>query len=320
MREQETYKAAFSGVKAPADAAQKALARLQSEPVPPRRAARYLRRTAAALALAALLSVTAWAEMANGAVSNMLAPLYGGAQTELVDHIGRPLNVRASNGGYTVTADAIVGDRNTVYVVYTLRRDDGQPVPEYADFAEWENSIADRTGSNSRDSMPGENGTRVFVEECTGLTPLFGRSAVVTLTDLEEYDPVTGERTLVVPGEWKLRFTMRYEDTTETILAEGLTVTDTAGRAYTVKTLRLSALGVSLDLTTEPFDANHPESITDNFSVSVRMKDGTEAIFRTRNIGARSSGSVDYSAQFQTPCTKDTIEAIIIGDTEVPIN
>lgn len=321
MREQELYQAAFSRVKAPVDAAQKALARLQTEPAAPRRVVRYGRRAAAALALAALLTVTAWAEVSNGAVSNLLAPLYGGAQTELVDHIGRPLNAQASNGEYTITADAVVGDRNTVYIVYTLRRDDGQPTPEYARFADWENSAAVGTGSHIVEAQPGENGTRVFVEEWSGLSPVFGRNAVVTLTDLEEYNPVTEERTPLAEGTWKLHFTLRYEDTTETIPTNGLVVTDETGRAYTVTALRLSAIGLSLDMTTEPYDPNSKGAGLDieQFPVSVRLKNGTEAPVRSQNAGSTSSGRADYSAQFKMPYPKDTVEAVIICGTEVPI-
>ena len=64
----------------------------------------------AAACLILLISTLLTAEAATGAVSYLLAPLFGMAQTEIVDGIGVPIGVSASVDGYTLTCDAIIGD------------------------------------------------------------------------------------------------------------------------------------------------------------------------------------------------------------------
>ena len=81
-----------------------------------------------------IVSAALTAEATNGTVSNLLAPLFGGAQTEIVDKIGVPIGASTSVNGYTLTADAIIGDRYSVLIAYTLTRDDGQPLPENIDY------------------------------------------------------------------------------------------------------------------------------------------------------------------------------------------
>ena len=63
---------------------------------------------AAACLAVIMLALPVSAEMINGYVSNLLAPLYGGAQTELVDKIGVPIGAETIVGDYKLTADAIV--------------------------------------------------------------------------------------------------------------------------------------------------------------------------------------------------------------------
>ena len=53
----------------------------------------------------------------SGAVSNLLAPLFGMTHTEIVDKIGVPIGASSSADGYTLTADAVIGDRSNMAVV-----------------------------------------------------------------------------------------------------------------------------------------------------------------------------------------------------------
>ena len=92
----------------------------------PRR--RLPRGLTAAACVALVLLATLTVEAQSGAVSSLLAPLFGGTRTEIVDHIGSPIGASVSADGYTITADAIIGDRYNLAVVYTLTRDDGQPL------------------------------------------------------------------------------------------------------------------------------------------------------------------------------------------------
>ena len=94
-----------------------------------------IRRWAAiAACFALIISMALTAEATNGTVSNLLAPLFGGAQTEIMDTIGVPVGASTSVNGYTLTVDAIIGDRYSVMIAYTLTRDDGKPIPNNIDF------------------------------------------------------------------------------------------------------------------------------------------------------------------------------------------
>ena len=99
-----------------------------------------------------ILSVALSAEAANGTVSNLLAPIFGGAQTEITDKIGVPIGASTSVNGYTLTVDAIIGDRYSVMIAYTLSRDDGQPIPDNIEF-------------QSSEAWASGYGTRMVVDE-----------------------------------------------------------------------------------------------------------------------------------------------------------
>ena len=67
--------------------------------------------------------------MATGVLplpSDMLSDIFDGpvSQTEIIDRIGRPVGASCSNNGVTVTADAIMGDKDMVTIAYTLTFDD----------------------------------------------------------------------------------------------------------------------------------------------------------------------------------------------------
>ena len=87
-----------------------------------------------AACFALFLSIALTAEATNGTLSNLLAPLFGGVQTEIADEIGVPIGASTSVNGYTLTVDDIIGDRYSVMIAYTLSRDDGRPIPKNIDF------------------------------------------------------------------------------------------------------------------------------------------------------------------------------------------
>ena len=68
----------------------------------------FRRWAALAACFVLILSMALTAEATNGTVSNLLAPLFGGAQTEIVDEIGVPIGASTSVNGYTLTVDAII--------------------------------------------------------------------------------------------------------------------------------------------------------------------------------------------------------------------
>ena len=271
-----------------------------------------VRRWAAlAACFALIISMALTAEATNGTVSNLLAPLFGGAQTEIVDKIGVPIGASASVNGYTLTMDAIIGDRYSVMVAYTLSRDDGQPIPENIDF-------------RSRGFSGSGYSTKIIINEDDPSNaqfhlrwrrndPIIGRIVTATFTDLIIDD---GENDVIhAEGTWEIKYTLRYPDSTEELPVKPFEVADDGGRRFKVEGIMLSPLGIHLDLIF--FDPDYEGGVFKDFTMSLVMTDGTEM---SLNDGGGGGGwkdgdkkaDVDYYAEFDIPIPREDIKAIII--------
>lgn len=76
--------------------------------------------------------------------------VFGGppAKTEVADAIGRPIGAVSNSNGITITADAVIGDRNGYVLVYSVSRDNGMA------FEAWSRSRTACCRSDSRKVMP----------------------------------------------------------------------------------------------------------------------------------------------------------------------
>ena len=196
-----------------------------------------VRRWAALAACFALvLCMALTAEATNGTVSNLLAPLFGGAQTEIVDEIGVPIGASSTANGYTLTLDAIIGDRFSVMVAYTLSRDDGQAIPENIDFV-------------SRGFNGSGYSTKILIDEDDPSIahfhlrwrrnePIIGRIVTATFTDLVIDNGEDDE--VIAEGTWQIKYTLRYPDSTEKLPVKDFEVVDDGGRRYKVKEIMLT--------------------------------------------------------------------------------
>lgn len=287
----------------------------------PRTALRRWVAVAACFVLVLSLAVTT--EAASGTVSNLLAPLFHGAQTQIVDQIGKPLHAEASAGGYTIRADAILGDRYQFYIVYTLIREDGQPLPENLSLEDWDwNQENFGTGGSlltplKRDAQ--QPNTAHFWMHCTRKAPVLGRLFTIRFTQLaisEQHQPVE----LLAQGPWELTFTLRYPDTSEKLPVFNLRVTDLLGNSYRVKSLILSPVGLHMDLIR--FNPHFPDDVLPvrEFPVSLILADQTEIILDDFNVATSLSegakkGKAHYTTTFPTPIPREDIAAIRICDT-----
>ena len=274
-----------------------------------------IRRWAAmAVCFALIISMALTAEATNGTVSNLLAPLFGGAQTEIVDKIGIPIGASASVNGYTLTADAIIGDRYSVIIAYTLSRDDGQPIPENIDF---EDRGMMASGYSTRIEIDEEDPSIARFHERWRLdVPIIGRIVSPAFTNLIIDN---GEDdTLLVEGVWELTFTFRYPDVTEKLPIKSFEVTDDGGNRYKVKKMMLSPVGVHLDLVF--YNPHHEGGIFKDFTMSLIMADGTEMSLTTGGGGGGwamgdTEANISYYANFNIPIPRDDIKAIVICGT-----
>lgn len=274
---------------------------------------------AIAACLGMLCSAALTAEATSGSVSNLLIPLFGGAQTEIVDKIGVPIGASTSVNGYTLTADAIIGDRYNVATVYTLSREDGQPIPEGIGFQKWRPGLGGSGGGSLSWVQRDETNPSVahFIEKIRRQAPLIGRMITSSFSTLVIPNG-EGEDSIVAEGTWELTYTLRYPDSSEKLPVKNLLVTDKGGSNYKVKKILLSPVGVHFDLILyDPvFEAR---KLTD-FEVSLRLTDGTVLSLDGGGGGQMTEGDktmkLRYSAMFDTPISRENIEAIIICGTD----
>lgn len=273
---------------------------------------------AACLALF-LIVIPVQAEMKTGYVSNLLAPFYGSAQTELVDSIGVPVGASVTVEGYTLSADAIIGDRYNLAIVYTLTREDGGTIPEGTHFSGLQGTIGSfGSGGGHFSQQRSEDGSKLFlVEQWTSQQRLFlfRRSVRAAFQDL-----VTGSATIA--GPWELRFTLRYQDTTQTIPAKDLQVRGSSGASYQINRILLSPLGLHIDVTA-PSSFGSGQVLPD-FTVSLVLTDGSLLPIQSFNCGGSATEGkptmrANWGTMFDQPIPPETIQALILCDTTVPL-
>ena len=290
-------------------------------PKPKRRPLRRWAALAASLLVVAGLAVTA--EASTGAVSNLLAPLFGCAQTEIVDRIGIPVGASCTADGYTLTAEAIIGDRYNFAVVYSLVREDGQPIDKNTHFATWDTSCR-RLGSGGAimGHLPGgDDPSKVYFFEKHNVSgSIIGRKVTVKFADLVIFSP-DGEDIPLASGPWELSYTLRYEDTGKTISLWNLTVTDEEGIQYKLKKLSISPVGLHLDYTILNPVWNQVYTLSQQFIL--RLKDGTEL---TLNGSGRyhhgendKTADCSFSSMYSTPIPFEDMEALIVCGTVIPL-
>lgn len=280
MTDRERYRGAFA-VKAPEGAVRRAL-----EGGRPRRRRTIPKALLAAALVGALLVTSVSAEIDSGAVSNLLAPYFGSARTELLEKFGRPVGASASAGGYTITVDAIIGDRGCMQVIYTLTREDGQPIPEHVKFLDIDYAIRGGNAScatvypSASDSNESQFYQKFFAEFG------FSRKVRVSFGQLVISDDQDREPELLAEGPWELSFVRRYPDTTRSVPVDDLTVTDQSGRNCRIRALSCSCLGLTITGTTES-DTNLALDLT----ASVTLRDGSALPLQT-GFSAERSGPV----------------------------
>lgn len=287
-----------------------------------------LRSLIAAVFLAFVLALPVGAEMRTGYISNLLAPFYGGAQTELVDGIGVPIDASVTVNGYTLTADAVIGDQYNIAIVYSLTREDGGVFPENTCFdnvSTWGKS----GGGYYSQRLSEDRKVLTIISQWTSVRRLFfiDRSHKAVFHDLIVRED--GKETLLAKGTWKLDFTIRYKDTTQSIPCRGLTVTDEQGTVYEIKRLQISPVGIHMDmLAPNPWLAGlEEEGVTYRYPmvVSILLTDGTEVGLDAGSIGYHGkvegeTFKVQYGNMFETPIPVESITAIRICDTVVPVS
>lgn len=306
---------------------------------------RPLRRTAILAVTAAVILTAGGAVFASGQTGKLFAPVFGTAQTEVIDKIGLPVGAGATSSGITVTADAIIGDKYSACIIYTVKRADGSALglpsgvsAEDLSFAQADCGLSGIDGSyGSSWFTDGESdGTARFVENISSAGALKRGQAHADFRGLRYCDPVSGKMVALSDGEWKFDFSVDYEDSSVSLPAEETFSHN--GIHFTITEISISPVAAHVvyradsraDWGKEAADGREPsqaagesDRFLGNVSVILTKKDGS-----TLDLTG-SGGSIQASGD-KTVCTKSgmfkeiiplkDMESITIGGVQIPIH
>lgn len=276
-------------------------------------ARRHLARAAVAAAVALAVGAGGYA-YASGqlvGVASAIDDVFFGATapTEVAGRVGRPVNAAATSGGVTVSADAIVGDEHNYVVVYSIRRDDGQPLGEVttnergtllldgehlvADFDQRvDGELGSGGGAYFYDADPADNAIQMVVQSTTD-ADLVGATVRTSLRGITTVDSEWQTTGTVASGSWDLKFKLDYESDSRELAATGdLSVAGTSG---SVSRVSVSPVAVTVDYVVDgveqaPASGQWSPSYLDLGDVVVTMADGTTFSVPSGATGSRVEG------------------------------
>ena len=316
---------------------------------------RTVARIAAVTAVLAIVIGGAGTAMATGVLplpSDMLSDIFDGpaSQTEIIDRIGRPVGASCSNNGVTVTADAIMGDKDMVTIAYTLTFDDPAALKKLSEPGE-NGTIAGSVDGNVYvdgehggqgqswliDKNPNDSSIQYFAQFSVESPGLMGRTVRTHINSLVV--PRAGkelpEYKKILTGPWDLKFQLNYEDTSVTIPAPKSV--NFNGTKATIQEATVSCVGVSVrynidrsiehDNNSGKMSQNMEESMdaVGNIPLIVTFKDGhvedaTSHCGYFANKLDNGTTDVHKTWPFSQVCDTDKIASVQIGDTVIPMN
>lgn len=316
---------------------------------------RTVARIAAVTAVLAIVIGGAGTAMATGVLplpSDMLSDIFDGpaSQTEIIDRIGRPVGASCSNNGVTVTADAIMGDKDMVTIAYTLTFDDPVALKKLSEPGE-NGTIAGSVDGNVYvdgehggqgqswliDKNPNDSSIQYFAQFSVESPGLMGRTVRTHINSLVV--PRAGkelpEYKKILTGPWDLKFQLNYEDTSVTIPAPKSV--NFNGTKATIQEATVSCVGVSVrynidrsiehDNNSGKMSQNMEESMdaVGNIPLIVTFKDGhvEDATSHSGYFANKlDNGTTDVHKTwpFSQVCDTDKIASLQIGDTVIPMN
>lgn len=308
----------------------------------------------ATMALALGLGGIAYAAGGFMNVPQFVSHLFGGdsAKVEIVDSVGRPVGVSQSVNGVTVSADAVIGDKNNIAVVFSISKDDGTPF----EFETLEDGLIPlgfsddlnislpifsgygATGSSYfYDEDPTDNAiqlveTRTYESDGESEISLVGRMLTANFSDLTYYGD-DGSATVIAPGDWRLSFPLNYEDTTRAL--ETGQAFEVNGMPATIDQLSISPIALHVTYTVDQKAewtstesgklSDHDSKLMDSLlgiEVSVTMSDGTTLEMGQSTggrIGEGDKAACETGVIWDRILDLDEVESITIGGTTIEL-
>ena len=283
----------------------------------------------------------------------MFASIFGDspAQTEILDRMGVPIGASDTADGVTITADAIIGDTYSYAVVYSIARDDGQPLAEDLTplggtdgplpltFDQSDTFVGMLGGSHGTayfyDADPADNAIQ-YVEMMTADTPIEPGTATATFQNLYLRGKDIQDRTLLAEGKWKIRFQFDFPDSGVSLDA-GQTF-QLNGMEATLDGVTLSPLSIQVDYTVwEELVWDHQDQADgqmgehdreqsyrffESLPVTVNFTDGTALDLSGNGGGIRPEDGKTVCQKgrvFEEILDLSTVESVTVGDITLPV-
>ncbi len=313
---------------------------------------RSIRRTVTVgVAAALLMTMGVGAAVTLTPAGEVFASIFGDspAQTEILDRMGVPIGASDTADGVTITADAIIGDTYSYAVVYSIARDDGQPLAEDLTPLEGTDGTLPLTFDQSDTfirMLGGSHGSAYFYDAdptdaaiqyvvmMTMDTPIEPGTATATFQNLYLCSEDARDRTLLAEGNWKIRFQFNFPDSGVSLDA-GQTF-QLSGMEATLDGVTISPLSIQVDYTVrEKFQMEDQENGKMSASNSAQVKKFLSSLPISVNFTDGTSRDLDYLGGSLDPegdrtvCQKggvfgeildlSTVESVTVGDITLPV-
>ena len=315
---------------------------------------RSIRRTVTVgVAAALLMTMGVGAAVTLTPAGEVFASVFGGApaQTEIMDRMGVPIGASDTADGVTITADAIIGDTYSYAVVYSIARDDGQPLAENMTplggtggllpltFEQSDTFIGMLGGSHGTayfyDADPADNAIQ-YVEMMTADTPIEPGTATATFQNLYLRGEDIQDRTLLAEGSWKIRFQFQFPDSGVSLEA-GQTF-QLNGMEATLDGVTISPLSIQVGYTVweelvwdhqdqadgqmSEHDREQSYRFFESLPVTVNFTDGTALDLSGNGGGIRPEDGKTVCQKgrvFEEILDLSTVESVTVGDVTLPV-
>lgn len=306
------------------------------QPVSRRNRGRLRRMVTVGVAAALVLAVGAGATVVLTPAGEVFSSILGGApaQTEIIDRIGRPIGASDTQNGVTITADAIVGDTYSYAIVYSITREDGQPLADdltanefgylpllFQDSGTDVGHMGGMHGSSYfYDADPSDNSIQ-FVEMMTADSPIQTGTARASFTNLQLTDESYANSTILAEGTWNLKFDFAFEDAMVHLDAGQPLLFN--GTEAVLDDVQLSPLSFQISYTVQTPNAANYNEYLNTLPVTLQLKDGSTVDLTLSGGGVHDNGNTvvcQKSDIFSQILPLDEIASITVGDVTLPVD
>lgn len=305
------------------------------QPARPRHWSRLRRMAAVGVAAALVLAVGAGATVTLTPAGQVFSSILGGtpAQTQIMDQIGYPIGASDTQNGVTITADAIVGDTYSYAIVYSIAREDGQPLADDLTanelgylpllFRDADTNVGHMGGMHGSsyfyDADPSDNSIQ-FVEVMTADSPIQTGTARASFTDLQLVEDGYSDPTILAKGDWKLKFDFAFEDAM--VRLDAGQSFQFNGMEAVLDDVQISPLSFQISYTVETANADNPNEYLTTLPVTLLCKDGSTVDLTLSGGSVDDNGSTvscQKSDVFSQILPLDEIVSITVGDVTLPM-